>query len=490
MLKSIERMLEKLASQDILYCQWKSNEHIVEALEGETDLDMLFSPRQRGQIERVLSECGLRRFRAVPLMQYNAVEDYIGLDIETAKIWHVHLHYRLTMGEAHLKGYTAPWADYVLKNRIYHASYGIYCSSPPVEAFLLLTRIALKYRHRDLFCALGEEDIREIRWLCKRAGKEEIIETAVVLLGKEAARPFAALLELDLKRKRQFRDLQIFLRASMQSYTAYNVFSAFFTRVRRELFWLVGGILRRVKYNSCTPYRRISPAGGAVVALLGSDGAGKSTTVAYLKKEFGKKMDLMSVYMGSGDGDVSWLRKPLRFFAKRWGGKGLRQRIEKEASAQRKSSLRRKCYMFAKIIWALALAWEKSKRLKCVAKARNNGMLVIADRYPQVSVPGYNDGPLLGKYTQSESRLLRFFCRWEYAIYKSAYANPPDLTIKLMVPLHVALVRKPEMTEADILAKQTAVRLIEYGTRSVVIHTDCTIQQSAGEIMGHIWNEI
>ena len=78
MLKSIKQMLDAFEENKIIYCHWKSNEHLAPALVGDTDLDMLFLPEQRSEIDRVLNECGLKRFRATPLMQYKGIEDYIG----------------------------------------------------------------------------------------------------------------------------------------------------------------------------------------------------------------------------------------------------------------------------------------------------------------------------------------------------------------------------------------------------------------------------
>ena len=65
---SVERLLKALDDNGIRYCHWKSNEHLKEALDGDTDLDVLFDPAQRRELERVFDECGLKRFRATPLM--------------------------------------------------------------------------------------------------------------------------------------------------------------------------------------------------------------------------------------------------------------------------------------------------------------------------------------------------------------------------------------------------------------------------------------
>lgn len=53
MLKTIKDMLEALEINDIQYCHWKSNEHLEPALNGDTDLDMLFLPEQRSIVDKV-----------------------------------------------------------------------------------------------------------------------------------------------------------------------------------------------------------------------------------------------------------------------------------------------------------------------------------------------------------------------------------------------------------------------------------------------------
>ena len=58
MLKSIEKMLIAFETNNIIYCHWKSNEHLEEALLGDTDLDILFLPEQRNKLDIILNECG------------------------------------------------------------------------------------------------------------------------------------------------------------------------------------------------------------------------------------------------------------------------------------------------------------------------------------------------------------------------------------------------------------------------------------------------
>ena len=48
-----------------------------------------------------------------------------------------------------------------------------------------------------------------------------------------------------------------------------------------------------------------------------------------------------------------------------------------------------------RVVWALALAVEKRSKMRRARRARNRGMLVLCDRYPQTKILGFNDGPLL-----------------------------------------------------------------------------------------------
>ena len=486
MLKSIRDFLDSLDKAGIRYCHWKSNEHLDASATGDTDLDMLFSATERTALEAVLAECGLKRFRSVHTAQYNAIEDFIGFDGTEAKIWHLHLHYRLTLGEKHLKGYTLPWTEKILDSRIFNEEFGIYTSSCETELFLLFMRMSLKLRLRDAGKKIGKDDIKELEWLYERADAESTVSLAKSFLNDAVATEYRRLISIRPTKKNQLKKLQKLLRKSMKCFTSYSAAGSFVARSRRELCWLFGGVGRRLGLNSLTPSRRISPSGGALVAVLGCDGAGKSTTLKYVRKEFGKKLDCICVYLGSGDGSSSLLRKPMKLVAKKVGGKGVGAKVAKEQDSGKKLSVKARLYKIAKIIWADTLAAEKKKKLRQITKARNRGMLVLTDRYPQTEAVGYSDGPLLDRYINSKGIAGRA-ARKERRIYESAYINPPDLTVKLMVPTEVAIARKPEMTAEEIEAKKAAVRSLNISPNSVEINTDCDIKQSLSLVMAEIW---
>lgn len=489
MLSSIEKFILALDDNGIMYCHWKSNEHLNEALEGETDLDMLFEFAQRTKLEQVFDNCGLKRFRATPLMQYNAIEDYIGFDQETAKIWHVHTHYRMTLGEKHFKGYTiTPWGKIFLSDRI-KGEAGVWVSDPSDEFVVLLCRIALKLRWRDINKYIGKDDNAEIAWLREQITQDSIIAAANKMVGKKSGEKIMELFNSNITKKAQFISLQKTLRMELKHFTGYNRFGSWLTRTRRESFWLLGGVKRRLGWASFSANRRVSPSGGLVVAILGSDGAGKTTTIDYVKNQFNKKIDTVSIYLGSGDGSSSLLRKPMKIIAKKVGGKGVGHAVEKAIQEKKQISGKARLYSIAKVIWSITLAMEKNKKLKQITKARNNGMLVLTDRYPQSDTPGAGDGPLLYRYFDHGGVLGRI-ALWEYQVYKSFSSNPPDLAVKLIVPTDIAIKRKPEMTQEEIENKRNIVLNMNIAKEVVVVDTSAPFIKTRGEIMAAIWKII
>lgn len=489
MLESIEQLLKALDAHNVTYCHWKSNEHLAEALAGDTDLDMLFDPAQRTELECVFDECGLKRFRATSLMQYNAIEDFIGFDQQAAKIWHVHTHYRMTLGENHLKGYTiTPWGSTILKDRI-RGGADVWTSDPSDELVLLLCRIALKLRWRDLCRNLGKDDKVEIAWLKERVTGESVAQAADRMVGEKSKRIILSLCDMAPGRKAQFRNLQVSLRTELKSFTAYSKLSSWFARAKREIFWLYGGMKRRLGWSNYSANRRVSPSGGLVVAILGCDGAGKSTTLSYIKKEFNKKLDVVSIYFGSGDGSSSLLRKPMKLVARKVGGKGVGHAVEKEYTEKKKVSFKSRLYSIAKVMWAVTLAKEKKSKQRQMVRARNNGLLVLTDRYPQSNIPGASDGPLLSRY-RSRKGMMKRIAEWEQQIYESFAVNAPDLTIKLTVPTEVAIDRKPEMTVEEIENKKKIVMSMDISEHTAIIDTSRPFEETCGEVMKEIWDLI
>lgn len=496
----INKLLEILHREDIAYCHWKSNEHLLEGMEGLTDLDVLVDKRASLQLQQALCEAGFKRFCATPNNGYPAVDDYLAMDSETGKMIHLHMHYLLVAGEAYLKGAHLPWEDLVLNTRILDKEHNMYVVDPNVEMILLIVRAALKLRTRDyVFGLMGKSYFRgdfsvEFYWLQERINSDKILEISIDLLGEEAG----LILQKMALEKPTSTQLKALVKTSI-SLHLYKTFGAVESRVRRwirELQWGLGVVNKRYVHTPI-PLRRIPSTGGMLIALMGCDGSGKSTQMKALHKWLVWKLDIVPIYFGSGDGSSSLIRKPLNMLAnllrnvsalKANRDDSNSSDKEKKVSVDANDPLLR---VIARVPWALVLAYEKCNKIRQATKARNRGMIVICDRYPQNQIMGFNDGPLLSRWLNHNSWFLRTLADWESTPYRWAEINLPDIVIKLEVTPEVALERKQDAGIEEYRRRADAIKSFTYPpvTKVVRINADLPLEEVLMQAKNSIWEE-
>ncbi|MGD9705517.1 MAG: hypothetical protein AB7Q42_24860 [Acidimicrobiia bacterium] len=227
-----------------------------------------------------------------------------------------------------------------------------------------------------------------------------------------------------------------------------------------------------------TPMISPRPDAGLVVAIIGSDGSGKSTLCRDLSAQLRSLGPVDDVYFGSGDGTSSWLRWPL-VQARRLlpspratNAAPPRSRDVAEADTSRRPPL----VAGARVVWALTLAWEKRAKLRAVNRARRRGRLVLCDRFPQAQVGGLMDGPLLHAWTLRRSGMRRAIAGWEARAYHLAERQPPDLVLRLVVDQLHAERRRPEHDPLDLRRRREIIAALRFdGARFGVVDLDATM---------------
>lgn len=214
------------------------------------------------------------------------------------------------------------------------------------------------------------------------------------------------------------------------------------------------------------------------MAVVGSDGSGKSTLCRDLAEQLRLAGPVEAVYFGSGDGASSWLRWPLvqarRLLPARSG------RVVQPPSASPHPAMaanqRTPMIAAARVVWAITLAWEKRGKLRRARRARAHGRLVLCDRFPQAQVGGLMDGPLLHEWTQRRSGVRRVVADWEARQYRRAELEPPDLVLRLVVDQHHAEQRRPEHDPDDLCRRREIVSALRFdGARYGVVDIDATM---------------
>jgi thymidylate kinase len=486
-------VLAAFDAKGVAHCHFKSNQHLRAALAGDTDLDLLVARSGARAAQALLAAHGFKRFDPGLATGYPAVEDWIGFDAPTGRLMHLHVHYRLPIGELHLKSYRLPFADALLATRVRDAESFAWTSEPHHELLLLLVRHALKLGFRDRLGALaGRRPAlaggarREYDWLRERCEPARVLALAERELGADVAARLAPLLSGEPELAALLR-LRRTVAHALAPFRTWGAPEAWLRRSAREAVQRATRWLRRRRIQAPRAFRRTNPTGGSVIAFVGCDGSGKSTLLAETSRWLGWKLDVLPIYFGSGDGPVSFWRKPLVLV------RGLQKRVSKPRPPEQRSRvLAPRPPSPARAVWALVLAREKAARLRTAERARQRGLVVLCDRYPQSTVRGFNDGPLLTPWLESPRALLRRLARWELSVYESARALAPDLVIKLDVSPKVAVQRKPEMAAEECARRRAAVSALEWGGRGRVVTVDAEqpLERVIAEVKRAVWAEL
>lgn len=498
----VENLFDTLHKNGIVYCHWKSNEHLGAGMQGNTDLDVLFSGSQKGLLVKILEQQQFKLFQPSRQKQYDGIEDYIGLDCSSGKIFHLHAHFKLTLGENYLKSYQLNLEEKILDTRVFDNDFYVFRIHPAFELVLLYIRSAFKIRTRDkVKIYLGKNihlpanTMKEYQWLkgrCRHFEAEAFLKQIfsdwqAVSRIMQAGFNRVELLELLAIIKKQFRQQRLF-----------SPLQALFARWQREFSIKM---LRRFSRLASNPVvvKRINPRGGLAIALVGADGSGKSTVLKSLETTFKTKLDVYSIYFGKGGGKVSWYRRWLLALKRSpaglkqpGAGKGL-PKAQKPANGLKMPGKRTALQQFFFIAEAMMVMREKLVNHRNMQKAKAKGMLVICDRYPQNEVKGYNDGPALQRFCDSKNPLLRLLARREAGAYEYLQQNPPDIIYKLIADVEVIAARKPGQTGRDVLTRKLeSIRALTFSPpcRVVTINANRPLQEVLTGIRENIWNAI
>jgi thymidylate kinase len=475
------------------YCHWKSNEHLRPATIGETDLDLLVARESAARVGEILAETGYRRMTAAPARSYIGIEDYLAMDRATGKLIHLHLHYRLVVGEKFLKGYRLPWEERLLSSRQLDAETGIYVTAPELELIVLLVRAALKHRRRDALSLDGSGPIdgdflREFRWLVKRIDPAQLQTEATELLGA----PAAALLEDMVSRGVESAVLARFraaIRNVTDNYRTYSTAEA--TRRRWSREWQARWAGFRSRVSGRRQIIRFSdPRGGVIIAFLGADGSGKSTITNAIASWLSWRMEVVPLYFGFGDGPVSPRRRPLQSLKLLYSRRASENKARSPGNpTEAPPSWREASKAIWRTLWSWSIVREKETRLRQAQQARNLGLVAICDRYPQAQIMALGDGPLLSHWSRHPWGWLRAVARWELSAYRRMEAVVPDLVIKLQVSPEVSAGRKEDVSLESLARRAEVVNRVHFanGARVASLDANQPLEQVLLEVKRMVW---
>jgi hypothetical protein len=451
-LKLSTRLFEELAIRGVRYSHWKSNEHLLEALAGISDLDLLIDKVSRPRFEQCLFELGFEQMLSPRIKRFDGLEDYLGFDHETGELLHLHIHYRLVLGEKRVKNHHLPVERWVLDNQT--TMNGVEIPTAGTEAFLLYLRLLLKADARTaLRSALKRQPhpfpssiYRELHHLLSQAEDSEITALAQqsgLAISFDDFGNFLVRARSDrLGSWYVFRQRRKLLR-QLRPYQRYSTL----TCLGRKMWY-------RIRYSrpsqTIAPIRKKSlPGKGLVIGIVGADGSGKSTLASDLDHWLSWKLRVEHLYFGQPKRDLR-----LKTVRKIGYALGKLDRI----TGQKLRPLTRLAERSRQQQW-IFIARHRFHLSRRAARARSAGHIVLAERHPmpelfEMSTP--MDGPRLnGSNTRTPPNKA---AGAEWALYESMPS--PDRYLVLDGDLATLHSRKPDTEPVEHMDKVKAINRV------------------------------
>ncbi|MDF7673290.1 nucleoside triphosphate hydrolase [Acetobacteraceae bacterium ESL0709] len=205
----------------------------------------------------------------------------------------------------------------------------------------------------------------------------------------------------------------------------------------------------------------ISPFPGRqqpVIAIIGSDGSGKSTVGEALYKEMSHERPTKLCHLGKQAGNLGRSLRKVPFF-----GKILEKRNIKEHEALK----HRKESSTLAVLVAFVMSMRRVYRFYRMRCYHKRGFAILTDRYPQTLIPGPMDGPALADLS-FKGYFLHGLMKLENSLYNRMTKFQPDLVIRLNVDLETALARKPDHQPRKLARKISDVGRLYFGTTPIL----------------------
>ncbi|MFT8720824.1 hypothetical protein [Acetobacter sp.] len=197
-----------------------------------------------------------------------------------------------------------------------------------------------------------------------------------------------------------------------------------------------------------------------IIALIGSDGSGKSTLSADLTRILGHERPVMSCYLGLGSGDLGRRIGQLPLI-----GQYLERVLTKRAKTTRSPGEKIPGPLTALVVYGFSIL--RYLRFRRMQRARQQGYTIVTDRFPQVEIPGMCDGPGLS-VARPGNRFVAALARRERALYEKMAEVWPSLVIRLDIDPETAHSRKPDHDLGLLKAKAETITRLRFGAAPII----------------------
>lgn len=484
---------------NVQYCHWKSNEHLMEGLDGKTDLDVFVKLEDRSLAETLLEQNQYIKFVPQKSARYPLVDEWIGFDYDTGNLVHIHLHYQIITGTKYNKEYVFPIDDYIISDRILEAETNVYIASPNWEIILLYSRIALKSKDKNNIL-VKKDDQKEIDYLKARIDKDVFLQNCKNCFAERADFVYQSILADALSASEWYA----FFKAVKKWLAPYKKYSELRVKLKYHYHYYRNVIMAisRTKMGKHPITRKTLPNKKLAICFVGADGSGKSTVSCEIQKWLNWKIEADRFYLGSGDHYNGLTKRLISKFSKKASSKQkssdnkTTEKRNEEKTTKKNISIKRRILRFGYDIlmasYSKQIAVRSYKEIKKAQKFIKNGAIALFDRFPQNQFEGLYDGPKVRVRALNRNSIhTKIMAHIEERAIRKAQEYQPQLVFKLILTPEESIRRKPDHTLEEVLPKANITPKLKF-EKSRVIDIDAAQPYDLEilQIKRIIWEEI
>lgn len=485
-LELVDRLCNALSREKISYCHWKSNAALDRSASGDNDLDLLVKRSDIQHFREILFRLGFKQCLAHKIKQLPGVQDFFGYDPRADKFIHVHGHYQLILGYDLTKNYHLPIEKPYLESAQQSGLFKI--PAPEFELVIFVIRMVIKHSTWDMILiregALSRTEKQELVYL---EAKTDPAIVAVILKQHlpfideelfddclQALHPDCPLMSRIRAGQRLQNRLKVYARRSQME----DLFLKSWRRISLIFQYFV--LKQRSRYRLGN--------GGAVVAIVGGDGAGKTTVVDELSTWLSRYFDTIKLHMGKPSWSITTIgvRGLLKI------GNILRLYPFEETPVQYGED--HNAFRFPGFPWLIRQVCTARDRFLTFKRGRrfaSNGGILICDRYPVQQIR-FMESPYASIQMTNRVKnrwLVKFLIRAETKYYQQILL--PELLIVLRLDPAIAVQRKQDEDEFQVRARSTEIWEFDWKeTPAHIIDASQPKDAVLSTIKSLVWSEL
>jgi hypothetical protein len=471
----LQRLAGALDAHRVAYCQWKGHWSAHRWASGHGDVDLLVDHDSMTAFRDIAGQLGFRPALPSGERQIPGVESFFGHDPLVARLLHLHVHYRLVLGDYWRTAYRIPIERPLLEAAIPGSIFRI--PSPAYQYLLFVLRMVLRQRGRPMLWARS-------RWL---SGIEIQLASLEASTDRDQLRAI-------LNRHLPAIDLPFFERCarSLRGECGPAERAALTWRLHRRL-WAHArrpplGALMAAAVEKILP-RRVSrrvlgenmrlTGGGTVVALVGGDGAGKSTCARELTGWLAPSFATMRAHLGL----------PPRSLLTLIVGGALRGEQALGRMLRRDSAAVGHAVSYIELLRYLCTARDRYRLYQKVRRFGARGGIAICERYP-IPQNRLLVGPCIPTLlSDNPSLLARLLGTAELSYYNRML--PPDALFVLRLDPDLAVLRKRDEPAEYVRARGRVIWNTDWsGTTAQVVDASRPLPEVLTDLKTRVWSAL